>query len=84
MPGDKDPTNLMWPNQPLHSCMFPETKKTGNLNLVPNPYEASIDGRIVLGTDGTNLADIYRSVFILSKFVYIPGVMQINTPLHPF
>lgn len=62
MPGDNDPTNLMWPNQPLHNAMFPVTRsaRPEHLNLVTNPYEASFDGKVVLGTDGTNLEDIYR------------------------
>ncbi len=62
LPGENDPSNYMLPQQPLHKCMFPLARKhrAGNLNLVTNPYRAELDGRLIVGTSGQNLDDIYR------------------------
>lgn len=44
MPGQYDPTNYTLPQQPLHPCMFPLSSAYNTLQLVSNPFEASIDG----------------------------------------
>ncbi|XP_006832317.1 PREDICTED: DNA polymerase delta subunit 2 [Chrysochloris asiatica] len=60
MPGEFDPTNYTLPQQPLHPCMFPLAKAYSTLQLVTNPYQATIDGVRFLGTSGQNVSDIYR------------------------
>ncbi|KAM5303160.1 DNA polymerase delta subunit 2 isoform 3-T5 [Glossophaga mutica] len=44
MPGEFDPTNYTLPQQPLHPCMFPLSTAYSTLQLVTNPYQATIDG----------------------------------------
>ena len=44
MPGEFDPCNYVWPQQPLHSCMFPQAKVYSTFKNVPNPYDAVVAG----------------------------------------
>lgn len=60
MPGDKDPANFMMPQQPMHACMFPQSRTNSNFNSVSNPYQVEIDGRQIIGTAGQNVADIQK------------------------
>ncbi|VTJ73650.1 Hypothetical predicted protein [Marmota monax] len=60
MPGEFDPTNYTLPQQPLHHCMFPLATAYSTLQLVTNPYQATIDGVRFLGTSGQNVNDIFR------------------------
>ncbi|XP_049645612.1 DNA polymerase delta subunit 2 isoform X1 [Suncus etruscus] len=60
MPGEFDPTNYTLPQQPLHPCMFPLATTYSTLQLVTNPYQATIDGIRFLGTSGQNVGDIFR------------------------
>lgn len=60
MPGEFDPTNYTLPQQPLHPCMFPLATAYSTLQLVTNPYQATIDGVRFLGTSGQNVRDIFR------------------------
>ncbi|XP_016003334.2 DNA polymerase delta subunit 2 isoform X2 [Rousettus aegyptiacus] len=45
---------------PLHPCMFPLATAYSTLQLVTNPYQATIDGVRFLGTAGQNVSDIFR------------------------
>lgn len=60
MPGKLDPTNVSLPQQPLHPCLFKHSSRFDSLNLVPNPYEFSVDGCVVLGHCGQPTDDILR------------------------
>lgn len=60
MPGEFDPTNYTYPQQPLHHCMFPLASVYPTLQLVTNPYQADIDGVRFLGTSGQNVSDIFK------------------------
>ncbi|XP_021167531.2 DNA polymerase delta subunit 2 [Fundulus heteroclitus] len=60
MPGQYDPTNYTLPQQPLHRCMFPLSSAYPTLQLVSNPYGATIDGVRFLGTSGQNVCDIRK------------------------
>lgn len=42
MPGESDPSNHIFPQQPLHPCMF--TDEAGNLETATNPYMCELDG----------------------------------------
>ena len=44
MPGEFDPANFTLPQQPLHSCMFPQSMVYPTLNCVSNPYCCTVDG----------------------------------------
>ena len=61
VPGLHDPTTAVWPQRPLHPCLLPKSSTfEGMLHRSPNPYEATIGGKAVLGTDGRNVADLRR------------------------
>ncbi|KAI5624051.1 DNA polymerase delta subunit 2 [Silurus asotus] len=60
MPGEFDPTNYTLPQQPLHTCMFPLCSSYRTLQLVTNPYRATVDGVRFLGTSGQNVIDIVK------------------------
>mmetsp|Transcript_15338 Transcript_15338/g.33363 ORF Transcript_15338/g.33363 Transcript_15338/m.33363 type:complete len:609 (+) Transcript_15338:293-2119(+) len=61
VPGLHDPTTAVWPQRPLHPCLLPKSSTfEGMLHRSPNPYEATIGGKVVLGTDGRNVADLRR------------------------
>eukprot|EP00559_Dactyliosolen_fragilissimus_P006292 CAMPEP_0184871468 /NCGR_PEP_ID=MMETSP0580-20130426/40736_1 /TAXON_ID=1118495 /ORGANISM="Dactyliosolen fragilissimus" /LENGTH=586 /DNA_ID=CAMNT_0027374131 /DNA_START=37 /DNA_END=1797 /DNA_ORIENTATION=+ len=59
LPSVHDPTNINWPQKPLHSCLLPHSGTYPNmLATSTNPYKSTIGGNIVLGSDGANIADI--------------------------
>ena len=61
VPGLHDPTTVVWPQRPLHPCLLPLSSTYDTmLHRSPNPYEARVGGRLVLGTDGRNVADLRR------------------------
>lgn len=64
VPGEKDPTTANWPQRPLHSSLLPQTRKYKTVHRTPNPYQASFDGRVVMGTDGTNVRDLQSRILI--------------------
>lgn len=75
MPGAQDPSNASYPQQPVHSAMFPAsrayaaapsaslaTDEPGWFDSVTNPWEGEIDGWRVLGTGGQNVDDVWKYV----------------------
>ncbi|KAK4238704.1 DNA polymerase alpha/epsilon subunit B-domain-containing protein [Achaetomium macrosporum] len=71
LPGELDPANASYPQQPIHSAMFPKARtytampgstEPGWLDPVTNPWEGEIEGWRVLGTGGQNLDDICKYV----------------------
>lgn len=73
LPGANDPANASYPQQPIHSAMFPKSRtysalplaedaQPGWLDMVTNPWEGEVEGWRVLGTGGQNLDDICRYV----------------------
>lgn len=72
LPGAEDPANASYPQQPIHTAMFPRSrvygpepgagKQPGWFDAVTNPFEAEIEGWRVLGTGGQNVDDIFKYV----------------------
>jgi len=58
MPGESDPVNYMLPQQPLHPCLMPHSARFSSLVLHANPYEVTIDNRILMGHSGRPVKDI--------------------------
>jgi DNA polymerase delta subunit 2 len=75
LPGANDPANSSFPQQPIHTAMFPFARtyiplpstddkpaEPGWLDTVTNPWEAEVEGWRVLGTAGQNLDDLSKYV----------------------
>jgi len=68
LPSATDPTSRNWPQRPLHSSLLPHTlRSTGGsavpmAQMTPNPYEAVLGNKLVLGTDGLNVRDLQKHV----------------------
>jgi DNA polymerase delta subunit 2 len=73
LPGVLDPATASYPQQPIHSAMFPKARtytstpgsgstEPGWLDTATNPWEGEIEGWRVLGTGGQNLDDICKYV----------------------
>lgn len=71
LPGADDPATAAYPQQPVHSAMFPNArsfgpedpaKAPGWLDCVTNPWEGEIDGWRVLGTGGQNVDDVFKYI----------------------
>lgn len=60
MSGPRDPTNYCLPQQPLHSGIFPESRRYSNLTVHTNPYKLKIGNTIILGTSGQNVTDVLQ------------------------
>ena len=61
LPGRHDPTTAVWPQRPIHPCLLPQSSTYERmLRRTPNPYEAKVGDKVVLGTDGRNVADLRR------------------------
>jgi len=44
MPGGSDPAVQMMPQQPLHPCILPTSRRFSSLSLVTNPYDFRMGG----------------------------------------
>lgn len=71
LPGERDPANASYPQQPIHTAMLPKSRvfgpdpteaEAGWLDAVTNPWEAEVDGWRVLGTGGQNVDDVFKYV----------------------
>ncbi|RYO88529.1 hypothetical protein DL766_001567 [Monosporascus sp. MC13-8B] len=71
LPGAQDPANASYPQQPIHSAMFPNSRQytvaptsseAGWFDTVTNPWEGELDGWRVLGTGGQNVEDVFKYV----------------------
>jgi len=65
MPGENDPTNLSFPQQPLHSSFFKNTNLSDSCYMATNPHYCEIDNLSILGTSGQNIHDILRYTDII-------------------
>lgn len=71
LPGEQDPANASYPQQPIHPAMFPSSraftsdpisKEPAWFDSVTNPWEAEVEGWRVLGTGGQNVNDVFKYV----------------------
>ena len=71
LPGDQDPANHSFPQQPIHAAMFPRARhyssmpgstEVGWFDTTTNPLEAEIDGWRILGTAGQNVDDVFKYI----------------------
>lgn len=70
VPGQHDPTTANWPQRPLHRSLLPQSNRYfssaghsgGLIHRTPNPFAAKLHGKDVVGTDGTNIADLKKRV----------------------
>ena len=78
MPGKKDVSNCLMPQQKLHKCLFPKSHENNSFNLVTNPYKFNINNISILGTDGQNIDDILMYTKGLSKIDCLQLTLQSN------
>jgi DNA polymerase delta subunit 2 len=71
LPGAMDPANSSYPQQPIHTAMFPKSRaytgvpgseEPGWFDTTTNPWEAEIEGWRFLGTGGQNVDDVAKYV----------------------
>lgn len=56
MPGKGDPTNDLWPQQPIPRVIFQKSiKNQGNFRTVTNPYKFKLADIQFVGTSGSTL-----------------------------
>ena len=60
MSGPRDPVNYCLPQQPLHSGLFPEARRYGNMTVRMNPFKAKVGEMVILGTSGQNVSDVFQ------------------------
>lgn len=60
MPGEFDPANFTFPQQPLHRCMFPRATRFPTMQCVTNPYDCTVAGVRIMGTAGQPVHDIWK------------------------
>lgn len=76
MPGVADPANYSLPQQPLHTCLLPQTMSLSSLTRCTNPHAFEVDNVQFLGTSGQNVDDVFRyssvesSTEILEKMLH--------------
>ena len=71
LPGELDPANASYPQQPIHTAMFPTSRNYGKnpgsqepgwFDAATNPWEAEVEGWRMLGTGGQNVDDVFKYV----------------------
>jgi DNA polymerase delta subunit 2 len=75
LPGAHDPANASYPQQPIHTAMFPLSRayaadpatastssQPGWFDAVTNPWEAEVEGWRILGTGGQNVDDVFKYI----------------------
>ena len=71
LPGPQDPSNASYPQQPIHTAMFPASRcyaaepisaTPGWFDSVTNPWEAEVEGWRILGTGGQNVDDAFNYI----------------------
>lgn len=71
LPGQLDPANSSYPQQPIHTAMFPKSRsysalpgseQPGWFDAATNPMEMEVEGWRMLGTGGQNVDDMGKYV----------------------
>ncbi|KAK9330750.1 DNA polymerase alpha/epsilon subunit B-domain-containing protein [Lipomyces starkeyi] len=64
MPGDQDPTNYSYPQQPINAALVPRTRRFlgSSFRSVSNPCWWDIEGLRILGTGGQPIDDIFKYI----------------------
>ncbi|KAF9573126.1 hypothetical protein EC968_008975 [Mortierella alpina] len=62
MAGEKDPSSITMPQQPIHPAMLPSARHYSTFKSVTNPYWSCLDNITLLGTSGQTVDDIYKYV----------------------
>lgn len=83
--GKTDPVQAMYPQPPLHSCLFPESSRYSNFHLVSNPTKLQLNIssnknsqqllNIIL-TDGEPITDCMRFSNITSPLEMSQKILQ--------
>uniref|UniRef100_A0A7S1XWT2 DNA polymerase alpha/delta/epsilon subunit B domain-containing protein n=1 Tax=Phaeomonas parva TaxID=124430 RepID=A0A7S1XWT2_9STRA len=60
MPGADDASSVAMPQQPFHRSLLPTACRYSSLQRPPNPYEALVEGRLVLGSSGQPVTDLLK------------------------
>jgi len=58
IPGEADPTNASFPQQPISPYLLPQASRYSALNSFPNPYECTLDELRILCTSGQNVKSL--------------------------
>ena len=64
MPGDLDPSNYTWPQQPFNRCLFPSASRYASFHCVTNPHARTVGDTLyvaLVGSAGDHLADAARA-----------------------
>lgn len=75
MPGEYDPSLHLWPQQPLHPCLFPRAYPLDTVRSVTNPHRARYFGADFLGASGQNV-DSIRSCTRLTDTIDIMRLLM--------
>ncbi|XP_008546764.1 DNA polymerase delta subunit 2 [Microplitis demolitor] len=68
MPGQFDPSNHSIPQQPLHSCILPQSFRYKSLYRATNPWIGKIGNRIVAGSSGQPIDDIIKVTNLMDDY----------------
>ncbi|EER14991.1 DNA polymerase delta small subunit, putative [Perkinsus marinus ATCC 50983] len=58
LPGAQDPANFALPQQPLHSALFPESRKIMDLTAETNPARFQVGDCVFLGSTGACVKEV--------------------------
>ena len=84
LPGQHDPSNAAYPQQPVHSAMFPKARafaadkptEAGWFDCVTNPWEGEVDGWRFLGTGGQNVDDVFKYIDSDDRLGMMEGMLR--------
>ena len=58
MPGETDPASMWLPQQAFHPAILPSCCSKNTIRFPTNPYAATFDGTLIMGTSGQNVNTI--------------------------
>lgn len=60
LPGERDPTSMAMPQQPIHFALLPKSAQYCGLHRETNPAWFGVGGKRFLGSSGQNIDDIFK------------------------